>query len=307
MPRLRPVRRVAVAAAAALAAASCSFEPGPSLDELEATVERDEPFRGIDLRDRTLDGAEFAGANLAGADLRGARLRAATLREARAEGVLLVNADLAEADLHRADLSDAMLQATNLSATDLRGAELGRANLERSDLSGADLTDARLEGAYLWSAILRGANFRGADLRGADLRSVDLTSADFSTATGLTQGQLDYTCSDGGLRLPEGLTPPRACGSGNVPRVETSPKRDGMTVVGKVHCGGLEPCTPQRFLVFTEWGGKIIQVTDADGRATEELERRLSEGVEVRIDGIDPSLIEQHRYFVPAARIVFAD
>lgn len=307
MPRLRPVRLAAVAAAAALASVSCSFEPGPGLDELEAAVARNEAFRDIDLRDRTLDGARFKGANLAGADLRGARLRAATLRGASAEGVLLVNADLADADLQDANLGTGMLQSTNLAGANLRSADLRGANLERTDLSGADLTDARLEGAYLWSATLRGANFRGANLRGADLRSVDLTAADFSTATGLTQKQFDYSCSDGALKLPQGLTPPRACGTGHMPRGEISPKPNGVSVVGKVHCGGLEACTPQRFLVFTEWGGKIIQVTEADEGATEELERRLSEGAEITIDGIDPSLIEQHRYFVPAARIAFTD
>ena len=294
-------------AVVALMCAACAREPGPSLAELERTARLGESLRGIDLRGRRLEGARLENADLAGSDLRGASLPRAMLGGAHLEGALLVEADLVQADLDHTDLRGAMLQATDLRAATLRAADLGRANLERADLSGADLSAASLAGAYLWSARLRSTDLRGADLRGVDLRRVDLGDADLSTATNLTQQQLDQSCSNGGLRLPPGLRTPRPCDARPSAPPAASPGRAGIGVRGRIQCGELGPCTGERFLVFTDYGGKIIQVTDADDATRSEIERHLHQGAEVVLHGIDPARIAQHRYFVPAEKIVFLD
>lgn len=295
------------AVALAFAAASCTSERGPSVAEIEAIAQSGGALAGFDLRDRDLDGIRLRATDLSGADLRGAALRGADLGGSTLAATLLVESDLSSANLEEARLTGAMLQAANLRGTRLGRADLTHANLERADLSGADLSGARLVGAYLWRARLSGARFEDADVSGADFRSVDLGAADLSGARNLTAEQLAHACSDGGVRLPHGIPPPPGCRAGTAPLPTTSPAAAPPSVVGRVHCGALERCTPERFLVFTKFGGKIIQVTEADDAAKAILRERLEEGAEVEIHGVETAEIPRHRYFVPAAHIDFAD
>lgn len=295
------------AVALAFAAASCTSERGPSVAEIEAIAQSGGSLARLDLRDRDLDGIRLGATDLSGADLRGSSLRGADLGGATLAATLFVESDLSSANLEEASLTGAMLQAANLEGARLGGADLTHANLERADLSGADLSEARLVGAYLWRARLSGADVTGANVAGADFRSANLGAADLSAVRNLTAEQLEHACGNGRLRLPPGIPPPPPCRAGAAPRPAASPTEPPPSVVGRVHCGELERCTPERFLVFTKFGGKIIQVTEANDAAQALLRERLQEGARVEIHGVEVSDIPRHRYFVPAARIDFPD
>ena len=73
------------------------------------------------------------------------------------------------------------------------------------------LLRSNLRGADLAGAFLEDANLAGADLTGARLTAASLSGVDLSGASGLTQAQLDQTCTNATgfpdkTRLPEGLT-----------------------------------------------------------------------------------------------------
>ena len=123
-------------------------------------------WRGADLSDAGLSGADLGRADLSYANLRGADLSRANLSGANLRG-----ADLSGANLRRADLRRANLSGADLGGADLRGADLSCANLRRANLSGADLS---------------GADLSYTDLGGADLGYANLSGADLSCAIGYT-------------------------------------------------------------------------------------------------------------------------
>jgi len=88
--------------------------------------------------------------------------RGANLEQAGLTGADLHEANLSGADLKGADLTGAQLYRTDLGGADLRGANLTEANLIGADLREADLTGADLTGANLERTILRGADLSGA-------------------------------------------------------------------------------------------------------------------------------------------------
>lgn len=111
----------------------------------------------------------------------------------------------------KCDLSGANLSASGFSGAGLAGADLRGANLRNASLIGADLSDANLREADLSGALLEDADLTRADLTGAKLKSTRLSGADLAGAHGLTQAQLDQTCTDASgfpdkTRLPKGLT-----------------------------------------------------------------------------------------------------
>jgi len=111
----------------------------------------------------------------------------------------------------KCDLSGADLSAAGLSGAGLAGADLSGANLQKALLIGADLSDANLRKADLSGALLEDANLAGADLTGAKLKTTRLSGADLAGTYGLTQAQLDQTCTGARgfpdkTRLPKGLT-----------------------------------------------------------------------------------------------------
>lgn len=116
-------------------------------------------WRGINLRDVNLSGA-----NLSQSDLRDANFRESDLTNATLTGVKADEAEFFEADMKnvqcyeasfvRADLSEVNMTCAVFSHVDFRGADFYGANLYTSSLSGSDL---------------RGANLKGVDLRGSNL------------------------------------------------------------------------------------------------------------------------------------------
>jgi hypothetical protein len=131
---------------------------------------------------------DFRGANLEQADLTGA-----DLHEANLSGVNLRGADLSGAQLYRTDLSGA----------DLRGADLTRANLFGANLRGADLREADLTGSRVHWANLSSADLREADLTEANLYRIILSGADLSGAA-VTNELLDRAGNLQGTILPDG-------------------------------------------------------------------------------------------------------
>ncbi|WP_042366034.1 pentapeptide repeat-containing protein [Streptacidiphilus neutrinimicus] len=92
-------------------------------------------FRGVDLRQATLDGCSLTFCDLSGADLRGASLR----------GVRLAACDLRAADLRGADLSHAGIGRVNTGAP-----PYGLTDATGVRLAGALLHDVRLDDVIGW-------------------------------------------------------------------------------------------------------------------------------------------------------------
>jgi uncharacterized protein YjbI with pentapeptide repeats len=149
-------------------------------------------FRGVDLSNASLVGANLFKARLSRADLRSSDLRDAYLSEADLLGADARRADfsranLLEANLRQVNFGEANLSEANLEAADLRGAILDRARLPKAHLrlallNGASLEYADAREANLNAANLRLANFREADLRGANLNSAILVQTGFAGA-----------------------------------------------------------------------------------------------------------------------------
>ena len=97
--------------------------------------------------------------------------RGANLAEADLDGADLHSVDLRGANFSRADLDRAIL-----AAADLRGADLSRARLRLTDLRGAKLSGAVFRGADVREANLNGANVDRAIFIGANLARADLSS-----------------------------------------------------------------------------------------------------------------------------------
>ena len=168
--------------------------------------------RGLDLKGRNLQFANFYKDNLVHVDFKNAKLEDANLDSTWLIGADFQNADLKfssfkDATLHRVPFPNANLTGANFTRTKLIGAilegvEFKGSDLAFADLRGAILRNAKLQGAILWnvnlqfadleSADLRGAqlgnanlrfsNLRKAKLQGADLEGADLLGADLSDA-----------------------------------------------------------------------------------------------------------------------------
>jgi TIR domain/Pentapeptide repeats (8 copies) len=119
--------------------------------------------QGVERWNKWRDENPSAGADLARADLRDLSLNGANFLNADLSHASLVNTGLSRALLVGADLHGA-----NLAQARFFGAELW-ANLSGADLTAADLTNADLREADLSGAKLEFANLRLTDLRGADL------------------------------------------------------------------------------------------------------------------------------------------
>jgi hypothetical protein len=123
-------------------------------------------FRGANLSEAILGGANLRGANLNEAILGGANLYAADLRKANLMMARLIAANLKGADLREAALCGALLSA------DFREANLSMANLAMANLFMADLRKANLSGANLGVSSLVKADLSGADLNGCRIYGV---------------------------------------------------------------------------------------------------------------------------------------
>jgi hypothetical protein len=82
-------------------------------------------------------------------------------------------------------------------------------------------------------------------------------------------------------------------------------RNETITVEGTVHCGPVRACTGESFLVYTEYGGKVILVARTATRTAADVQKHLVDGARVAIAGIDKAKIYFHQYEVVADQITF--
>jgi uncharacterized protein YjbI with pentapeptide repeats len=171
-----------------------SFVDPDKLDKVDVT----RSFRGRDLRQAVLNGADLRKADFTGAMLNGARLERAKLGKAlfgcaltgrETEGYIPPGGSLPAgctwlqgARLEWAELQGASLERAELRGASLIGAHLQGASLERAELQGALLVLAQLQRARLDGAQLQGASLVGAQLQGASLDKAQLQGASLDPA-----------------------------------------------------------------------------------------------------------------------------
>ena len=101
------------------------------------------------------------------------------------------------------------------------------------------------------------------------------------------------------------------CGSDDVAQQDAVQREvrptgpETITLEGKVHCGSVRACTGESFLVYTEYGGKVIRVAATASRTAADVQRHLADGVPVAIAGIDKARVHAHQYDVSADQITF--
>jgi uncharacterized protein YjbI with pentapeptide repeats len=154
-------------------------ERGERLDLYEPNLSEFD-FRGMNLSQALLEGAnlyhcdcrnaDFSGVDLYGANLRQADFSGGNLRGAHLNGCYMEAASFIDAELTEADISD-----SNLTSTDFSGAIMRRANLRGSGcwetvFPGADLSEADLSYAAIWRTVICSANLRDANLTGANMQ-----------------------------------------------------------------------------------------------------------------------------------------
>jgi len=101
-------------------------------------------WKGINLRDRSLEAARLSKADLTAADLSYADLRRAQLKGARLDRVNGWGTQLQSGLLNDASLVEASLHCVNFNKANLKGADLSHAILENCDLRGTDFSTATL-------------------------------------------------------------------------------------------------------------------------------------------------------------------
>lgn len=138
---------------------------------------------GMNLADRSLQGAQLAGANFVEANLQRVNLNGANLSEADFSGANLTDADLRNTDLRDARLIGADLTRANLGGALLAGVDLGGANLMAADLTAVDLTETLLSGASFMQAKLTDVNLMGANLAGVEFSNASLAGVNLTNAT----------------------------------------------------------------------------------------------------------------------------
>ncbi|GGA41940.1 pentapeptide repeat-containing protein [Okeania sp. KiyG1] len=130
-------------------------------------------LRGVKFRGDSLEDLIYAlqNSDLSGADLRGINLRERLLDGANLSGALLNKADLWRTGLNRANLSGA-----NLSGADLQEATFVTANLKEANLSKTTLYETSF-----YCADLSGVNFSKAKINGPVwFNEANLTQVDFT-------------------------------------------------------------------------------------------------------------------------------
>ena len=123
----------------------------------------------------------------------------------------LIGANFNHAVLAEGHFAGAGLVASNLTEVDARGADFHDADLTGSHLAGGRFQGASFRGATLTAADLSRGQFAGADFHDAEMQGARLFGADLSGARGLTQGQVESSCTDGSTRLPGGLWATKGC------------------------------------------------------------------------------------------------
>ena len=128
-----------------------------------------ESIEGHDLKERSLNFANFREADLAEIDLRNASLKGANL-----EGSCLIGANLEKTQFQRAELRNAQFQGAELRNAQFQGAELRNAQFQGAKLGqakfqGMELDHVEFQGATLVETKFQGAKFSNAQFQGAKL------------------------------------------------------------------------------------------------------------------------------------------
>jgi uncharacterized protein YjbI with pentapeptide repeats len=144
-----------------------SFVDHDKLDKLDIS----RSFRGRDLRQAVLNGADLRKADFRGAMLDGATIERAKLQKARFGCATVGQARKCTS------LRGARFGQSQMSEASLGGAQLQGASFDSANLQGADLEYAELQGAWLYRAGLQGANLERAELQGASLFGAELQGA----------------------------------------------------------------------------------------------------------------------------------
>ena len=74
---------------------------------------------------------------------------------------------------------------------------------------------------------------------------------------------------------------------------------------GKIYCGPIQACSGKRFLMYTEYGGKVIRVKPTQNTSTADIAKLVKHDVQVAIEGIEEKKWRNHAHDVPADRIRF--
>ena len=179
------------------------------------------------IRKADLRGASFSDAKLVGAAIEGnlekANLQRANLRDAILSGNLN-GADLSGANFEKALLLDVNLNHANLMGTNLQNAILDDVDFEGAEFSGTYYTAVGMQNppglfftksadgnANFSQAVLRNVKFNKANLKGVNFSQAKLFNVNLSESIGITQTQIDQTCTDEKTKLPPGLKPPKLC------------------------------------------------------------------------------------------------
>jgi hypothetical protein len=86
---------------------------------------------------------------------------------------------------------------------------------------------------------------------------------------------------------------------------ETAAASEHVTISGTVHCGPVRECKGEAFLVYTEYGGKVLLVTPTANRSAADIRKQLADGVPVEIAGIKRSRVSVHQYEISADQLTF--
>ena len=169
--------------------ARATVNPGAQqhLGAVQAMLNGQRNFAGMDLRNLDMTSLDFAGAKLFGARadcalLLGAGLPGADLQQASFRGANLTGANLSHAVAHDVDLSGATLVNASLASSRMDrgkmvGAHAQRVDLSQAQLHGADARDVNMTGATLDKLVATNTTFVGGTFVGASLKAVTLDGA----------------------------------------------------------------------------------------------------------------------------------
>ena len=151
---------------------------------LSANLEKTS-FKGVDLEHtgyyREVD---FRGANLQEADLSGANLRDVNFQRADLRGANIKGTQFGSAEFQGANLQGLDFTEVNMSIVNFQGADVRNAKFEDIGvgLALAIFTQAKMQGASFKNSDLYKAQFQKADLQGANFRGSELIEASFEEA-----------------------------------------------------------------------------------------------------------------------------
>ena len=132
---------------------------------------------GLDLRGRSLRGAQLSRQLLPKTLMQGTQLERANFDDEQLQEAIFYGARLQGTSFNRAQLQGASFLRAQLQGADFFSAQLHGASFVEAQLQGADFIYAQLQGAVFLRAQLQGADFTEADFTGANLDNSQLQGA----------------------------------------------------------------------------------------------------------------------------------